>query len=88
MADGAVPRAPKTVKVIRMGDDLGVEIPLDVAASLGISEGNLVDVQRDPDGSLSMRKKSADELYAALESMRGLVPADYRFKRSDAYDAE
>jgi antitoxin MazE len=89
MQDGSGPKSVEKARIIRNGDHLGIELPQAMIDQLGLKEGDFLDVETS-EGQLPLRisKVGADELFARVRAMRGLVPADYKFKRDDAYDAE
>lgn len=77
------------MKVAKWGNSLAIRLPADLIAQLELKEGDEVDVRKAADQALEVAKRpTADELLDRLHALRGLVPADYRFKRSDAYDED
>ena len=77
-----------TTHIIKNGEHSGLELPQSLIDRLGLKEGDVVDVEPTNGGlPLKIRKVGVDELFDRVRAMRGLVPAEYRFKREDAYDA-
>ncbi len=74
------------MKVSKWGNSLAIRIPADVAADLGLAEGDQVKVG-SKDGKLVAEKEyTIEELRDRVRKLRGLIPAEYKFKRSDAYE--
>lgn len=73
------------MKVARWGNSLAIRIPADVARHLGLEEGDAVELSPKGPGKLNL---SLDERRAqaleAIRSIRGALPADYRFDRDEA----
>jgi antitoxin MazE len=71
------------VKVEKIGDKLAIVIPDDVAETLGLHEGDSVEVRR----SRSTTRLSDAELAGVWPQMTALsrpLPDDYRFDREEA----
>ncbi|HEX8240252.1 MAG TPA: AbrB/MazE/SpoVT family DNA-binding domain-containing protein [Allosphingosinicella sp.] len=74
------------MKVAKWGNSLAIRIPKDVAAELGISEGDEVQLTPAEKPVIGIaRQLSREEALERLDRFRGLLPAGYKFKRSDAY---
>ena len=74
------------MKISKWGNSLAIRIPVDVAESLGLAEGDKVKVE-SKDGKLVAEKEiTKEEALERVRALRGLIPADYKFKRSDAYE--
>ncbi|KQT31842.1 AbrB family transcriptional regulator [Sphingomonas sp. Leaf412] len=72
------------MKIDRWGDSLAVRIPPDVAEALGLKEGDEVEVAAAvPTGTAKDPAERAAAI-ATLRSLRGLVPAGFRFDRDEA----
>jgi antitoxin MazE len=72
------------MKVSKWGNSLAIRIPADVAQALGLKEGDDVNLAAGESGlrvSVDDRRARALE---ALRSLRGALPADYRFDRDEA----
>jgi antitoxin MazE len=76
--------------VARWGNSLAVRIPAILVAKLGLAEGDEIALRPAAEGRTTAldieRRPGRQELLQELRKHRGLVPADYKFKRSDAYD--
>ena len=72
--------------VSKWGNSLAIRIPSEVAEELGFSEGDEVKVQSQHGKLVAEKELTLEEMFARVRKLRGLIPADYKFKRSDAYD--
>ena len=76
------------MKVSKWGNSLAIRIPADVAAKLGIKEGDELEaVDGLREGVVDIRKKrTKQELRERLAEIRKRVkiPSDYRFDREEA----
>lgn len=65
---------PVQVQVAKWGNSLGVRVPRDVAARVGLTEGMRVDIDAAPDGriiiSRSRRRFTLDELLVGMTPER------------------
>ena len=74
------------MKVSKWGNSLAIRIPSDVAEELGFSEGDEVKVQSQHGKLVAEKELTIEEMRDRVRKLRGLIPAGYKFKRSDAYD--
>lgn len=78
------------MKVTKLGDGLAIQLSAELVERLGLKEGDDVEVHRvsKPEGCAVEveRKPSIDELFERIRQMEPKLPADYKFKREDAYD--
>lgn len=75
------------MKVAKWGNSLAVRIPSGVAERLKLREGDEVEVRVAVGDRLVLTKmRSPKELRTAVRKLRGTIPADYKFRREDAYD--
>lgn len=75
------------MRVAKWGNSLAVRLPAKLVEQLGVKEGDNLSVTATAEGALEVRKEpSRIEFFARLRKYRGLIPADYKFKREDAYD--
>lgn len=73
------------MKVAKWGNSLAVRIPKDVAAELGIKDGDDVQIVPVDSSFLGLgRKMTREEAIERLRSFRGLMPADFKFDREEA----
>jgi antitoxin MazE len=74
------------MKVAKWGNSLAIRIPAEVAADLGFAEGDQVKIE-SKDGKLVAEKEiTREEALKRVRALRGMIPAGYKFKRSDAYE--
>ncbi len=72
------------MKVAKWGNSLAVRLPAEMVLRLGLKEGDEIAVV-EKDGALEVeRKLSVDEAFANLRSLRGRLPADFKFNREEA----
>jgi antitoxin MazE len=78
------------VKVSKWGNSLAIRLPTDLVEKLGVKEGDeIYTVPGMSEEAVTLkRKKTREELLEAVRRIRqnSPVPADYVFKRADAYD--
>ena len=81
------------MQVAKWGNSLAVRLPAKLVTELGLSEGDEIEIVSASPQRLEIELKK--ERQAAIEglrklrtTLRGAVPAGYRFKRSDAYDED
>ena len=48
------------VTVSKWGNSLGIRVPSDITAAIGINEGDKVEISGRPDGSIVIRKRKKD----------------------------
>lgn len=72
------------MKVAKWGDSLAVRLPTELVTRLGLKEGDEITVVAK-NGALEVERKLAvDEAFANLRSLRGRLPADFKFDREEA----
>lgn len=79
------------MKVSRWGNSLAVRLPGSVVAQLGLKEGDEIEIGvRDGDAPriTIARRADPEALLARLRTLRGRLPADFRFDRDDANTRE
>ncbi|CAN5474910.1 AbrB/MazE/SpoVT family DNA-binding domain-containing protein [soil metagenome] len=80
------------MKISKWGNSLAIRLPVAVVEKLGVKEGDEIDeIPGAPDNTVVLKRRlSRKELLARLEDIRKTspIPADYKFKRADAYDDE
>jgi antitoxin MazE len=79
------------MQVAKWGNSLAIRLPAKLVSELGLAEGDEIEVVRASPERLEIernrdRQVSIEKLRKLREKMQ--VPADYRFKRSDAYDED
>ena len=74
------------MKVAKWGNSLAIRLPKDVAAALGISEGDEVELSPMEKPVIGIaRQMSREEAVERLKRFQGLLPPGYKFDRGDAY---
>ena len=74
-----------TATVGRWGNSVGFRLPQDLINSLGIVEGDNVEVRDRGTGMIEIEKEmTRDEAIAAIRALRGMFPAGYKFDRDEA----
>lgn len=68
------------MKVEKLGDKLAVVIPADVAETLGLHEGDSVEVRRSDEPAPMTRA----EAMAAMRALSRPLPPGYKFDREEA----
>ena len=72
--------------VAKWGNSLAVRLPAAVVEALKLKDGDDVEIHVLDDRTLALaRKPGRDELLKRLRSMRGRLPADFKFDREDAH---
>ena len=69
------------MKVAKWGNSLAIRLPAELAARLGIKEGDDLTSEDLEDGFILKRLMTPDEAFANLRRLRGRLPADYKFDR-------
>jgi len=75
------------MQVSKWGNSLAIRIPADVARTLGLKEGDELDVEATSDRSMEVRRRlSPAELVAHMASLKLKLPDDYKFNRDELYE--
>ncbi len=72
------------MQIARIGDGLAIPLPADVAERLGLKEGDEITLRETESGALQVEvraKPTVEELYERVRTMRGRLPADFKFDR-------
>ena len=73
------------MKVAKWGNSLAIRLSKPMVEALGVSEGDDVKFVVDDAGVVTMKRElSRRELLDRLKKYRGLMPADFKFDRSEA----
>jgi antitoxin MazE len=71
--------------VSKLDDSLIVRLSDDAVETLGLKEGDIVQVSRvRPELSAEDAQKCRDDALERLRSFRGTLPADFKFNREEA----
>ncbi len=68
------------MKIERIGEQLAVMIPADVAAQLGLHEGDVVEVRAKP---VRLSDERLAQIRAEMTALARPLPTDYRFDREE-----
>lgn len=75
--------------VAKWGNSLAVRLPVAVVQALDLKEGDEIELHVVGERLLEVaRKTPPQELVARLRRLRGRLPADFRFDRLEANDAD
>jgi antitoxin MazE len=78
------------MKVSKWGNSLAIRIPADVAAKLGVKEGDeLYTIPGMAEEQLTIKRKpTKEEMWARLDEIakKAKVPSGYKFDREELYD--
>lgn len=75
------------MQVSKWGNSLAIRLPAKLVQELKLKEGDEVEIVGASSDKMELAKKRDRlELLKSLRKYRGLVPADYKFSRQDAYD--
>ena len=74
------------MQVAKWGNSLAVRIPADVARTLGLAEGDEVQLRALDAGELAVvtERQRREELIARVRKAAMPLPADYKFDRDEA----
>jgi antitoxin MazE len=73
------------MKVAKWGNSLAIRIPKDVAETLGIKEGDEVELSPSDKPVIGIaRQMTREEAIRGLRKFRGLMPPDFKFDRDEA----
>jgi antitoxin MazE len=75
------------MRISKWGNSLAVRLPAEVVETLGLKEGDEIDFNADPDKTYSLeviRALTQADAIRKLRSLRGMVPADFKFNREEA----
>jgi antitoxin MazE len=73
------------MQVAKWGNSLAVRLPASVVHALNLKEGEEIDLHVAGERSLEVAKQpNVKELLMRLHSLRGRLPADFRFDRLEA----
>jgi antitoxin MazE len=78
------------MKISKWGNSLAIRLPAELVDKLGVKEGDEIDAVpgMSEETVTFKRRKTREELWARIEEIRknSPIPADYKFKREDAYE--
>lgn len=77
------------MQVAKWGNSLAVRLPAAVVQALDLHEGEEIELHVVGERVLEVgRKPGPEELLARLRRLRGRLPADFRFDRLEANEAD
>lgn len=77
------------MQVAKWGNSLAVRLPASVVQALDLREGEEIELHVVGERSLEVaRKARPEELLTRLRRLRGRLPADFRFDRLEANEAD
>ena len=73
------------MQVSKWGNSLAVRLPAKLVEELGLKEGDEIEVRSARKDALEVEKNpSVGELFDRIRSLRGSLPADFKFDRDEA----
>ncbi len=74
----------RVIKLTRTPDGYVVQVPDDVVAALGLSDGDVVRVSKPNVIELVVSQDDRDNAIAEMKRLARPLPADYKFDREEA----
>ena len=75
------------MQVAKWGNSLAIRIPADVARTLGLKEGDALEVRASGARTLALeRRMTPTELTAHMAALNLRLPEDYKFNREELYE--
>ena len=75
------------MRVSKWGNSLAIRLPAAVVEALGLKEGDDVDVRVSKESALELAgKPTIEDDLAFLKSLRGSLPAGFKFDRDEAHE--
>jgi antitoxin MazE len=75
------------MQVAKWGNSLAVRLPSSLVKALKLKAGDRIEVRVVGEREFEVEKPSdREELLARLRKYRGMIPADFKFDRSDVYE--
>ncbi len=72
------------MKITKTPTGWKVEVPDDVVRTLGLGDGDEVEVKRSMPTQKALTSEERENAVHAIRSLRGRLPADFRFDREQA----
>jgi antitoxin MazE len=77
------------MQVAKWGNSLAVRLPKALVDALGLKEGDEIEIRAVDRKTFDLSTApTVEEILADIRRFQGRVPADYKFKRSDAYERD
>ncbi len=75
------------MQVSKWGNSLAIRIPADVARTLGLKEGDELEVTATGERSVQLQRRlTREEVLARLKAYDLHLPEDYKFNREELYE--
>ena len=84
MQDGRANDESLTAKVVKIGGELAILLPIGDVMRLGLKEGDDVEVKGPVPKSAARPAMTREEGLAVLQKYRGIVPPGFKFDRDEA----
>jgi antitoxin MazE len=77
------------MQVSKWGNSLAIRLPAAVVEVLGLKVGDDIEIDVASKQNFTVKRKASNrEVLARLRKYRGVLPADFKFNRDDAYGAD
>ncbi len=77
------------MQVAKWGNSLAVRLPAGLVKALKLKAGDRIDIRVVGERSLDIEKTpDREELLRRLRKYRGMIPADFKFDRSEIYERD
>jgi len=77
------------MQVAKWGNSLAVRLPRALVDALGLKEGDEVEIRAVDRNTFELSTApTVEQILAEIRKFRGIVPADYKWNRRDAYEED
>jgi antitoxin MazE len=77
------------MQVAKWGNSLAVRLPKALVDALGLKEGDEVEIRAVDRNTFELSTApTVEQILAEIRKFRGVVPADYKWNRHDAYEED
>jgi antitoxin MazE len=77
------------MQVAKWGNSLAVRLPKALVDALGLKEGDEVEIRAVDRNTFELSTApTVEQILAEIRKFRGVVPADYKWNRRDAYEED
>jgi antitoxin MazE len=77
------------MQVAKWGNSLAVRLPRALVDALGLKEGDEVEIRAVDRNTFELSTApTVEQILAEIRKFRGVVPADYKWNRRDAYEED
>ncbi len=78
------------MQVAQWGNSLAIRLPASVVKALGLKAGDNIEIYAAGSDAFALAKaeraENAEALFERVKSMRGVLPADFKFDRMEAHE--